>query len=126
MTTQIIVQRFLKYILQYNYIDFYMAKSHNPLMNMESFEWDLEKDIANQLKHGVSFDEAQYVFDDPYKIIVSDVSHSLVEERFFCIGKIEEIILTVRFTHRENKIRIIGAAAWRRGKKIYEKENRIQ
>jgi len=80
-----------------------MAKSHNPLMNMESFEWDLEKDIANQLKHGVSFDEAQYVFDDPYKIIVSDVSHSLVEERFFCIGKIEEIILTVRFTHREKK-----------------------
>ena len=91
-------------------------------MNMESFEWDLEKDIQNQLKHGVSFSEAQYVFEDPHKIIVRDASHSLDEDRFFCIGKVEEIILTIRFTHRENRIRIIGAGAWRRGKKIYEKE----
>lgn len=55
-----------------------MDKSHNSVMNMESFEWDPEKDIANQLKHGVSFNQAQYVFEDPYKIIVRDDSHSLV------------------------------------------------
>ncbi len=29
--------------------------------------------------------------------------------------------MTVRFTYRENVIRIIGAGYWRRGKKIYEK-----
>ncbi len=94
-------------------------------MNRESFEWDPGKDFENQLKHGVSFDEAQHAFEDPHKIIVRDANHSLVEDRFFCIGKVDGIILTIRFTHRENRIRIIGAAAWRRGKKIYEKENQI-
>jgi len=34
-------------------------------MSKESFEWDLGKDIENQMKHGVSFDEAKYAFDDP-------------------------------------------------------------
>ncbi|MEI6747001.1 MAG: hypothetical protein WCL34_13640 [Methylococcaceae bacterium] len=35
-------------------------------------------------------------------------------------------ILTVRFTYRHNRIRIIGAGYWRKGKKIYEKENNLQ
>jgi hypothetical protein len=48
-----------------------------------------------------------------------------VEERFFCIGKIENAIVTVRFTHRTNKIRIFGAGYWRKGKEIYETENKI-
>ncbi len=92
---------------------------------MESFEWDLGKDIENQLKHGVSFAEAQYAFGDSDRLIVRDKSHSKVEDRYFCIGKVDQTILTVRFTWRDQKIRIIGAGAWRRGKKIYEKENPI-
>jgi hypothetical protein len=40
-------------------------------------------------------------------------------------GKVEEHIVTVRFTYRNYKIRIIGAGYWRKGKKIYEKENKI-
>ena len=40
-----------------------------------------------------------------------------------CIGKVAGGILTVRFTHRKRKIRIIGAGNWRKGKKIYEEEN---
>jgi hypothetical protein len=31
--------------------------------------------------------------------------------------------MTVRFTYGKSKIRIIGAGYWRKGKKIYEKEN---
>ena len=95
-------------------------------MSMESFEWDPEKDFENRLKHGVSFVEAQYAFEDPNKIIHRDKTHSIHEERHFCIGKYEQIILTVRFTYRKNKIRIIGAGAWRRGKKLYEQKNKIQ
>jgi hypothetical protein len=95
-------------------------------MSRESFEWDPEKDIENRLKHGVSFEEAQLVFKDPNKIILRDKTHSINEERHFCIGNFEGAILTVRFTYRKNKIRIIGAGAWRRGKKLYEEKNRIQ
>jgi len=90
---------------------------------MESFEWDLEKDIANQLKHGVSFDEAQYAFEDPNRIIAPDKTHSLTEDRYYCIGKVGESILTVRFTYRSRNIRIYGAGRWRKGKTTYEEEN---
>ena len=45
---------------------------------------------------------------------------------FRCLGKVVEGILTVRFTYRKNKIRIIGAGYWRKGKKLYEDENAIQ
>ena len=44
------------------------------------------------------------------------------EPRYFCIGKVDDRILTVRFVYRNNKIRIIGAGYWRKGRKYYEKE----
>ncbi|RKZ45789.1 MAG: BrnT family toxin [Gammaproteobacteria bacterium] len=94
-------------------------------MSKESFEWDPLKDIENQLKHRVSFDEAKYVFEDPNRIILRDKTHSITEDRHFCIGIAGNNILTVRFTYREYKIRIIGAGAWRRGKKLYEEKNKI-
>ena len=92
-------------------------------MSMESFEWDPEKDIYNQMKHGVSFEEAQLAFLDPSRIIAPDKTHSEIEDRYYCIGKVGESILTVRFTFRENKIRIYGAGRWRKGKNIYEEKN---
>ena len=92
---------------------------------MEDFEWDEQKDSANRLKHGVSFHEAQFAFADPNRVILEDLEHGKNEERYFCIGKIKQEILTVRFTMRQGKIRIIGAGYWRRGRKIYEQENKI-
>jgi uncharacterized DUF497 family protein len=89
------------------------------------FEWDPAKDRENQKKHGVAFDLAQYVFADPDRVIAKDLSHSQDEVRFFCFGRIGDGILTVRFTHRGNVIRIFGAGYWRKGKKIYEQENHI-
>jgi hypothetical protein len=67
----------------------------------------------------------QYAFGDPYRVIAEDVSHSHTERRYYCIGKIGDGILTVRFTYRKNSIRIIGAGYWRKGKGIYEKEHQI-
>ena len=87
------------------------------------FEWDPVKNIFNQLKHGVSFNEAGAAFDDPKRIIVGDLEHSREEKRYFCLGKIKGGILTVRFVQRSGKIRIYGAGFWRKGKKRYEKEN---
>jgi uncharacterized protein len=94
-------------------------------MKTASFEWDENKNRLNQRKHNISFEEAQYAFIDPKRIIAKDITHSKVEERFYCFGNIAGEIVTVRFTYRDNKIRIIGAGYWRKGKQIYEKENKI-
>jgi uncharacterized DUF497 family protein len=92
---------------------------------MDSFEWDEEKDLRNQAKHGVSFAEAQYAFADPRRVIARDLSHSGLEPRYFCFGDHEGGILTVRFTYRGSIIRIFGAGYWRKGKQVYERENKI-
>ena len=89
------------------------------------FEWDATKDRDNRLKHGVGFGEAQFAFADPYRVIAEDVSHSGDEPRYFCFGKVGDGILTVRFTYRSGVIRILGAGHWRKGKRIYERENQI-
>jgi len=90
-----------------------------------SFEWDEEKNADNLRKHGIDFKNAQYAFIDSKRIIAEDTAHSKSEKRFYCFGKLKGGVLTVRFTYRNNKIRIIGAGYWRKGKNIYEKQNKI-
>ena len=92
---------------------------------MVRFEWDPKKDQENQKRHGVSFAKAQFAFADPSRVIAEDLSHSSRERRYYCFGLLEGGILTVRFTYREDVIRIFGAGYWRRGKGIYERENQI-
>jgi uncharacterized DUF497 family protein len=89
------------------------------------FEWDPQKDRENQDKHGVAFAAAQYAFADPARVIAEDVSHSGAEKRCYCFGKVAGGVLTVRFVYRKRVIRIIGAGYWRKGRNIYERENRI-
>jgi uncharacterized DUF497 family protein len=95
-------------------------------MKKARFEWDEDKDRENQAKHGVSFGLAQHAFLDPHRIIAQDLSHSAGEERFYCMGRVNDDIATVRFTFRGDIIRIFGAGYWRKGKKIYEEENKIR
>ena len=92
---------------------------------MVHFEWDTRKNDENKVKHGVSFELAQYAFSDPYRVIAQDLEHSKAENRFYCLGHVGEGILTVRFTYRMDVIRILGAGYWRKGRKIYETENKI-
>ena len=94
-------------------------------MAKAGFEWDAKKDRENQKKHGVSFGKAQFAFADPNRVIAEDLSHSSNEERHYCFGWVEGGVMTVRFTYREEVIRIIGAGYWRKGKRIYERENQI-
>ncbi|MCK4870803.1 MAG: BrnT family toxin [Gammaproteobacteria bacterium] len=91
-------------------------------MARATFEWDEKKDQVNRSKHGVSFLEAQQAFLDSQRIIADDLEHGHMEERYYCFGKVGDGIMTVRFTYRSHKIRIIGAGYWRRGRKIYEQE----
>lgn len=87
-----------------------------------TFEWDEKKDKENQLKHDVSFYEAQQAFLDSNRLIAKDLEHSIDESRYYCFGKVNNGIMTVRFTYRGHNVRIIGAGYWRKGKKIYEQE----
>jgi uncharacterized protein len=94
------------------------------MANASSFEWDDAKDRANRIKHGVSFRDAQAAFFDPRRVIAEDLEHSAAERRYFCFGKVADGIMTVRFTYRAGGIRIFGAGYWRKGKRIYEQQNR--
>ena len=89
------------------------------------FEWDDIKDRLNQQKHGVSFALAQIAFLDRDRVILEDLEHSAKETRYYCLGRVAGGVMTVRFTYRTTKIRIIGAGYWRKGKMLYEKENKI-
>ena len=89
-----------------------------------TFEWDEQKNRENQLKHDVSFEEAQLAFLDPDRVVIRDAEHSELEERYFLLGRTKRGVMTVRFTWRNQKIRIIGAGYWRKGRRRYEQENR--
>ena len=89
------------------------------------FDWNAQKDLDNQAKHGVSFVEAQQAFADPLRVIAEDLSHSTREKCYYCFGRVRGGVLTVRFTYRGGIIRIFGAGFWRKGKSIYEQTNQI-
>jgi len=88
-----------------------------------SFEWDDAKDRVNQAKHGVAFGDAQGAFLDTRRIIAQDLGHSGAEPRYFCFGLVDGGVMTVRFTWRDGRVRIIGAGYWRKGRSIYEEAN---
>jgi len=50
------------------------------------FEWDEQKNASNKIKHGISFEEACSVFQDPQALVIPDLDHSDDEERFIILG----------------------------------------
>jgi len=91
------------------------------------FEWDKDKAGANFEKHGVSFDEASTVFNDPLACIFDDEAHSASEKREIIIGhSIANRLLLVCFTERvQDTIRIFSArTATKRERKDYEENAR--
>jgi uncharacterized protein len=89
-----------------------------------SFEWDDKKNIENIKKHGSTFEKAQDAFDDPKRIVALEIDHGFKSEnRYYCFAKLDDGIITVRFTYRNGRIRIFGAGYWRKGKRAYEKKN---
>jgi uncharacterized protein len=86
------------------------------------FEWDSKKAVANQRKHGVTFEEATSALRDTFSATAHDPDHSEDEERFVTIG-ISSLgrLLTVAHTDRNNAIRIISARlATNTERQIYE------
>ncbi len=90
---------------------------------MIEFDWDPQKDLANQKKHGVSFIEAKSVFFDENAVQFLDAKHSSIEEdRFLLLGfsYMSRLLLICHCEVDEDQIiRIISA---RKATKTEQKE----
>jgi uncharacterized protein len=74
------------------------------------FEWNEQKAAENLVKHGISFDEAATVFDDPLYVDFYDPDHSIDEHRYIIIGESQQkCLLIVSYTERNDAIRLISA-----------------
>ena len=88
------------------------------------FEWDAEKDQRNQTKHGISFDEASSIFNDPFAITIDDPDHSWDEHRFLTTGySNRQRLIIAAHADREERVRLINAREVNGGERhIYEQE----
>ena len=78
------------------------------------FEWDESKNKKNIVKHGISFENAAFVFTDKDALSIFDIEHSDIEDRWITIGKIKSssiivVIHTERIRNNYEYIRIISA-----------------
>jgi len=84
------------------------------------FEWNKEKAEMNFSKHGVSFDEAKTVFEDPFYVDFYDPDHSYDEHRYIIVGLSQQgRLLMVSYTERSNRTRLISS------RQLTKKERRI-
>jgi len=94
------------------------------------FEWDEAKNLSNQRKHGVSFEEAGQIFRDPLYVSVQDRVEN-GEERWQTFGLVESILLLM-VAHTvsgesgiQEVIRIISARrATAKERRRYEDQNK--
>ena len=89
-------------------------------------EWDPRKAKINVRKHGVTFEEAATVFDDPLATYYEDPDHSITERRYLTIGtSAKGRLIHVAFADRAGRIRIIQARGLTRNeRRQYEEETR--
>ena len=73
------------------------------------FDWDPAKNVSNFRKHGIRFEEAALVFHDPGWVewICSDPGDD--EERYMIVGRLGWKVVSVVYTERDNKLRLISA-----------------
>jgi uncharacterized DUF497 family protein len=77
-------------------------------IDFHGFEWDANKNAINAKKHGIDFADALKVFSDP-NVVVVDSKAMQQETRWLAIGSVDRLLITVVFTLREERIRIISA-----------------
>jgi uncharacterized DUF497 family protein len=92
------------------------------------FVWDDRKNRTNKLKHGISFELARLVFEDPQAISLPDDFEK--EERWLTVGRVKELVALLVVHTLENEddeevIRIISARrATRHETKAYENQHK--
>ena len=70
------------------------------------FEYDPDKSAANREKHGIDFDEAQALWDDPY--LIEAPANVTGEPCFLAVGMIATRHWTAVYTYRSDRVRIIS------------------
>ena len=89
------------------------------------FEWNPDKNEVNIKKHGVSFEEAETVFEDEMAVTIYDDDHSDEEDRFKIIGmsrKLRELTVCHCYRNGDNVTRIISARRVTKSEsKLYER-----
>ena len=78
-------------------------------MTSDEFEWDDAKAASNLRRHKITFEEARDVFTDPFIVEWIDDGQAEQEQRFNALGMVENRLLFVAYTMREDTIRIISA-----------------
>ncbi len=87
-----------------------------------NFEWDPAKNTANQVKHGISFDTARALWQDPDRLQI--LAPYPLENRYILIGKIDACFWTGIYTIRKSVIRLISVRRARKKEKaLYEQAN---
>lgn len=77
---------------------------------MLRFDWDPDKAVVNEKKHGVRFSEAATAFGDPLSLTIPDPAHSLGEARFILVGlSYLGRLVVVAHAETDDSIRIISA-----------------
>jgi hypothetical protein len=74
---------------------------------MPNFDWDPNKNMSNQEKHKIAFEDATDVFNDQNRL--EYVSDKQGETRYLTVGKAFQVIISVVYTVRDLIIRIISA-----------------
>ncbi|MFA5687761.1 MAG: BrnT family toxin [Kiritimatiellales bacterium] len=95
------------------------------LGQIEGFDWDAGNSDKNWLKHSVSIKECEEIFFNEPLIVLEDLKHSMLEQRFAAYGITKDgRTLHVIFTSRNKKIRVISARDMHRKERIfYENKN---
>jgi uncharacterized protein len=79
------------------------------VMYDEAFEWDDKKAAENWRDHAISFEMARAAFNDGFAVIRVDSHHDDREERLALLGMVNDHLLFVSHTVRDDRIRIISA-----------------
>ena len=75
-------------------------------LTFKEFEWDNSKRKINIEKHSIDFEDAIFIFCDPFILKRSDQKQ---EERFLAVGSLEDLLISIVFTEREGRCRVISA-----------------
>ncbi len=87
----------------------------------QEFEWDDAKRRSTIRKHGIDFEDAKLIFDGGP--VLHAPSSQKGEERWIAVGSLEGLIISVIYTFRDGKIRLITARrANRREREHYDEK----
>ena len=103
----------------------FISKIKRVLGSVKKFDWDKGNINKNLLKHRVTNKEAEEIFSNEPRFIIEDEKHSIKEKRYMLWGTTNKRRrLTVIFTIRKSKVRIISSRDMnRKERSFYEKES---